>query len=128
MLATAIHRAGREIGEIGARLRKTLAHVEIIADRIETVTGGLKGGEKPIADVLASVGHLARGLERNMKIIDVSSAILASVGTAIAAYVKTRFPADQAGEPPAPTVVQVREEEQAQSATADSPEASIQAH
>ena len=85
-------------------MNRTLGQVEIISERVEVLSRGLKGGENSIADLLTSVGHLANGLERNMKIINVSSTIIASVGTAIAAYVKTRIPAEGLGEPLAPDV------------------------
>jgi len=61
---------------------------------------GFKDGETPIAALLDSVGHVANGLERNMKAINVVSTVMASVGTAIAAYVTTRRAAE-AGVPPA---------------------------
>ena len=102
MMALALHRAGKAAAEIGVRLNRTLAQVEVISDRVEVLSRGLKGGEASVADLLTSVGHLANGLERNMKVINISSAVIASVGTAIAAYVKTRFPAGGPEEPFAP--------------------------
>jgi len=104
MIAIAFHRAGREIAEIGARLTRTLTQFETISDRVEMLSRGFKGGETNIADLLTSVGDLARGLERNMKIINIFSAIMASIGPAIAAFVKTRFPVEETGKPitPAP--------------------------
>ena len=90
MVAIAFYRAGRAIAEIGAQLKRTLTQFEIISDRVEVLSRGFKGGEANIADLLNSVGHLARGLERNMKIINMVSAIIASVGTAIAAFVTTK--------------------------------------
>jgi hypothetical protein len=90
MAAIAISRVGGEIAATGAQLRRTLDHIEVIAERVETLSLGLKGGETQVAQALASVGQLARGLDRNMKIIDLISTLLASVGTAIAAFVATR--------------------------------------
>ena len=68
-MAIAFHRAAQEITEIGAQLRRTLDRIELIADRVEL---------------------MSRGLERNMKIVDVISTVLASAGAAVAAFVKTR--------------------------------------
>src|SRR3990172_3561727 len=82
MLAIAAYRAGRAIAEVGARLKRTLAQVEIISDRVEVLSRGLQGGETNVADLMASVGTLARGLDRNMKAISVFSTVAASVGTA----------------------------------------------
>lgn len=102
MLAIAAYRAGRAIAEVGARLKRTLAQVEIISDRVEVLSRGLQGGETNVADLMASVGTLARGLDRNMKAISVFSTLAASVGTAIAAYLGTRIPAGEAEQTPAP--------------------------
>ena len=107
MTAIAFYRAGRAIAEVGARLAPTLTQVETISDRVEVLSRGFKGGETDIADLLKSVGDLARGLEQNMKIINVISTILASVGPAAAAYIKTRFPAENTGKPPTPDAVAV---------------------
>jgi len=107
MIAIAFYRAGREMAEIGARLTRTLTQVETVSDRVEVLSRGFKGGETNIADLLTSVGDLARGLERNMKIINIFSAIMASVGPAIAAYVKTRFPAEETGKSLTPDVTAV---------------------
>ncbi len=104
MVAIAFHRVGREIAEIGPRLARTLTHVEAISDRVEVLSRGLKGGETDLADLMKSVGDLARGLERNMKTINVVSTVLASVGPAIAAYLKTRIPAEETGKPAKPDV------------------------
>jgi hypothetical protein len=96
MGAVALYRAGGAIADVGAKVKHTLARVDVISERVEVLTRGFKGGEADIADLLASVGHLARGLERNMKAINIVSAVLASVGTAIAAYVGARHPVDGA--------------------------------
>ena len=102
MGAVALYRASRAIAEIAAQLKRTLTQVEVISDRVEVLTRGFKDGEANIADLLTSVGDLARGLERNMKIINIFSAIMASVGPAIAAFLKTRFPVEETGKPPTP--------------------------
>jgi hypothetical protein len=92
MMAIGVHRAGKSITEIGERLRPTLAQVELISDRVEVLSRGLKGGEANVADLLASVGHVASGLEHNMKLINTTSAIVAAVGTAIATFLNARSP------------------------------------
>jgi len=89
LMFSVLYRAGKEIAEIGKRLRPTLSRIEIISERVETLSRGLEGGEKNIADLLAATGELARGLERNMKIINISAALIASVGPAVAAFVRT---------------------------------------
>jgi hypothetical protein len=91
MMAIAFYRAGREIADIGARLKRTLSQFEIITDRVEVLSRGLKGGEQDIADLLRSTGQLAHGLERNMRIINIFSTIVASAGVALATFAKTRF-------------------------------------
>lgn len=95
MITSAFRRAAREIAEIGGRLTRTLAQIETISDRVELLSRGLKGGETNVADLLAAVSTLAHGLDRNMKIINILTAILSSVGPAIASYLKTRFPAEE---------------------------------
>jgi hypothetical protein len=99
--------ASKEIADIGAQLKRTLNHVEIISDRVEVLSGGLKGGETNIADLLKSVGHIANGLERNMKTVNVLSTIMAALGTGVGAFVKTRFAAEGAGDSPMPEVAVV---------------------
>ena len=121
MITIAFYRAGREIAEIGARLTQTVTQFEIVSDRVEVLSRGFKGGETNIADLLTSVGNLARGLERNMKIINIFSAIMASVGPAVAALVKTRFPEEETGKPLAPDVVAVPEDGPPPSASAVAP-------
>jgi len=128
MLAIALYRVGREIAEIGARLRRTLTQVETVSDRIEVLSRGFKGGETNIADLLTSVGTLARGLERNMKIIGVFSAIMASLGPVIAAFVKSWFPGEETEKPPTPDVAAVPESGPPPSPSAVSPEANMDAH
>ena len=97
MLATAAYRAGREIAEVGVRLKRTLAQVEIIAGRVEVLSRGLEGGETKVAELMTSVGSLARGLDRTMKAVSVFSTIAAAAGSAVAAYLRTRTPAGESG-------------------------------
>ncbi len=91
MMTIAFYRLGREIAEIGARLRRTLTKCEIISERVEIVSRGLKGGENNIADLLATAGNLAHGIDRNMRVINIFSTISTSIGMAIAAFVKKRW-------------------------------------
>ena len=105
IITAAFYRVGKEIAEIGARLTRTLAKVETISDRVEMLSRGFKGGETDIASLLSSVGELSRGLERNMKIINIFSAIMASVGPVIAAFVNTRLQPDEKEKPLTPEVV-----------------------
>jgi hypothetical protein len=127
VMAMAFGRAGREIVEIGARLKRTLNQFEIISDRVEVLSRGFKGGETNIADLLTSVGHLASGLERNMKMINIFSTILASMGTAIAAFVKTRSPVKETGNPPTPDVSEAPENGVPPFSSAVTPEATPEA-
>ena len=99
MLASAAYRVGREVAEIGARLKRTLTQVEVISDRVEVLSRGLKGGEQTIAEVLAAVSHLASGLEHNLKTINLVSTIVASVGTAVATFVSARYPREAPATP-----------------------------
>lgn len=125
MGAVALYRAGNAIAEIGAGLKRTLAQVEIVSDRVEVLTRGLKGGEASIADLLTSVGHLARSLEHNMKTINVVSAIIASIGTAIAAWVGTRPTVAETGPTEAPDVTDVPEGRSPRAPSSVSPEATM---
>jgi hypothetical protein len=125
MITIAFYRAGREIAEIGAQMKRTLTRVETISDRVEILSRGFKGGEKDIADLLTSVGHVARGLEQNIKFINISSTIMASVATAVSAFVKTRFPAQEIGMPLTPPVTKAPENGASPSPAAVTPEATI---
>jgi len=107
MVASAAYRVGREIAEIGARLKRTLTQVEVISDRVEILSRGFEGGEATIAELLATVGQLASGLDRNMKTINLISTLVASVGTAVAAYVGTRYPDVATATPVTPDAVVV---------------------
>lgn len=89
--ALAIHRAGVAISDIGIQIKRTLTQIEIISDRVEVLSRGLQGGEKNVAELIAAVGSVAQGLERNMKIINITSTIIASVGSVVAAYAQNRF-------------------------------------
>ncbi|MDD5224851.1 MAG: hypothetical protein PHE84_12775 [bacterium] len=128
MIAIAFYRAGKKMAEIGAQLTRILARFETISDRVEVLSRGFQGGETSIADLLASIGNLARGLERNMKIINIFSTIMASVGTAIAAFIKTRSPGEETGKAPGPEVNAVPENGPPPSPSAASPEATSAAH
>ncbi len=101
------HRAGIEIAEIGAQMKRTMVHVEVISERVEVLSSGFKGGETDIADLLKTVGHIAQGLEKNMKTVNMLSAIVTTVGSAIGAFVKARFPAEGADNPSTPKAVGV---------------------
>jgi len=101
------HRAGNEIAEIGAQMKRTMVHVEVISERVEVLSRGFKGGETDIADLLKTVGHVAQGLERNMKTVNMLSAIMTTVGSAVGAFVKARSPAEEAGNPAIPESIGV---------------------
>ncbi|RJO66291.1 MAG: hypothetical protein C4523_13025 [Myxococcales bacterium] len=128
MIAITFYRTGREIVEVSARLRRTLTQVETVSDRLEVLSRGFKGGEKDIADLMASLGTLARGLEQNMKIINIFSAIMAAVGPVVAAFIKTRFPAEETGRPPEPDAATAPENGPPPFSSAASPGANMDAH
>jgi hypothetical protein len=88
MLALALFRAARRIESLGDQLEPTLAKVQIIATRVETLSRGLEGGEKNVADLLSVIGDLAHGVERNLRMINAASAILAAAAPAVAAFVQ----------------------------------------
>jgi|WetSurMetagenome_2_1015567.scaffolds.fasta_scaffold941436_1 hypothetical protein len=123
MGAVALYRAGSAIAQIGARLERTLTQVEVVSDRVEMLTRGLKGGEANIADLLTSVGHLARSLEHNMKTINVVSAVIASIGTAIAAWVRPAVA--ETGQTRAPAATDVFQAKPPRSPSPVSPEATV---
>jgi uncharacterized protein YoxC len=93
-MGVAFHRAGKEVAEIGAQLKRTLSQVEIISDRVEVLSRGFKGGETDIADLLKTVGHIAQSLERNMKTVSTLSTIVTTAGAAVGAFVKARYPTE----------------------------------
>ena len=125
MGAVALYRGSRAIAEIGSQLKGTLTQVEVISDRVEVLTRGLKGGEADIADLLASVGAIARSLEHNMKIINVVSTIIASIGTAIAAYLGAQPPGGETEQAQSPDINGVSHERPQPSQAAVSPEATV---
>lgn len=92
MTAMAVYRAGRALAEIGVQLKRTLSKLETVSDRVEVLSRGFEGKETNIADLLTTVGNLSRSIDRNMKIIDMFSAIAASVGMLISSLAKTRNP------------------------------------
>ena len=88
-LAVVLFRAAREITGLGRLLTPTLVKFQAISSRVETLSRGLEGGERNVADLLTVVGELSRSLERNMKMINVASTILAAAAPAVAAFVQT---------------------------------------
>jgi len=102
MLFAALNRAGREIAELGRRLKPTLSHIEVISERVETLSRGLEGGQKNIAALLAAMGDSAHALESNMKIINIASALITSLGPAAAAFIKTMRQPNRAEASPEP--------------------------
>lgn len=95
LLYVTLYRMGKEVAEIGRKLGPTLDRVQLISERMEVVSRGLEGGEKNIADLLAVMGKLAHGIDRNMKVINLFSAGLAVAGPAVSAFVKTMRHADE---------------------------------
>ena len=89
MLSVVLYRAAREIATVGRLLGPTLLKVQAISARIETVSRGLDGGEKTIAECLSVAGDLSRSMERNMKLINVASAVLAAAAPAVAAFIQS---------------------------------------
>lgn len=128
MITIAFYRTGREIAKIGAQMRRTLTQVEIVSDRVEILSRGFKGGEQDIADLLSSVGNVARGLEQNMKFINIFSTIMASVATAVSGFIKTRFPAEETASPLTPAAIKVPENGASPSPPDVSPEATMDVH
>lgn len=94
MLSVVLFRAGREIAGMGRALAPALVRIEAISERVDNLTRGLEGGEKSISELLAVVGELARGLERNMKMINVATTVLAAAVPAVAAFVQAMRAAD----------------------------------
>ena len=95
MLYITLYRMGKEITEIGKKLGPTLDRVQLISERVEVLSRGLEGGEKDIADLLAAMGSLAHGLDRNMKMVSLFSTGLAVAGPAVSAFVKTMRRTDE---------------------------------
>jgi hypothetical protein len=98
IMTRAFYRAGKEISQIGERLIKLLDQMEIISGRVEVITRGFKDGETEIADLLRSAGNLSRGIERNMKIINILSTFLTSVGSTAIAFFKQKIPSGKVQE------------------------------
>ena len=88
MLSIVLFRAAREVASIGKLLAPTLVKVQTISDRVEVLSRGLEGGDRNVADLLAVTGELARSMERNMKVINVASTILAAAAPAVAAFIQ----------------------------------------
>jgi hypothetical protein len=88
MAAVAIYRVGTEIAAVGAHLRQTLTQVDAIAGRVEVLSRGLKGGETDVAAMVASLGHLAHGIERNLSLINIFSTIAASIVPMIVSLIR----------------------------------------
>jgi hypothetical protein len=99
MACRAFYRAGKEISQIGERLMNLLSSAEIITDRFEVMTRGIKEGETDIADLIKSAGNLSRGINRNMKIINIFSTFLLSAGAAVTGFIKNKIPPEEATEP-----------------------------
>ena len=115
MLWLALFRASREMAEFGRQLAPTLAQIQTISTRVEIVSRGLEGGETRIAEFLAAIGALTGGLERNMKLLNFSTAMVAAAGPVLASLVNSfRQPDPSALEPDA-------DREDGGSAPADSP-------
>lgn len=96
MLSLAIYRAGREIAEAGRRLAPTLMQLQVISARAEVLSRGFEGGEKKFADLLATVGQLNQVFDRNIKIVSITSGILAAVGPALTAFAGALLQPDEA--------------------------------
>lgn len=98
-LAMALFRAASAIAEIVPKVTRTLTQFETIANRAELLSRGFKGGEADIADLLTAVGKLARGLERNLGIVNIVSGFAAAIGPAIAAFIRARVASEEPAEP-----------------------------
>jgi hypothetical protein len=106
MTARALYRAGRELAEISGQLKRTLSKIELISFRAEVLSRGFEGKETAISDLLESFGHLAHGIERNMKIVNLFSTIVTSLGMVIAAFFKARVPVKETEKPLTPDDVE----------------------
>ena len=124
-LALALFRAASGIAQVMPKMARTLTQIETIANRGEQLSRVFKDGEADIADLLTAVGKLARGIERNLRVVNVVSGIAAAIGPAIAAFVGARAAPEVPAEPhgstdrtscdpaPAPSAAGVRAEEPA---------------
>lgn len=88
LLCVVLYRAGREITATSRLLAPTLVNVQAISERVETLSRGLEGGEKRVADLLAALGERAQGMDRNMQLIQVATTVLAAAAPAIGAFVQ----------------------------------------
>ncbi len=128
MGAVALHRVGRAVAEIGGQATRVLTKVESVSDRVEVLTRGLDDGEANVADLVAAVGRIVRSLERNLKLVDIVSTILAAIGSAVAAYLNTRSAAAQSGQAETEVATPVAADRPPPSPRTDSPEKNLDAH
>ncbi len=128
MGAVAVYRAGRAVAELSGQAAGLLTKVESVSDRVEVLTRGLDGDEANVADLVAAVGRIVRGLERNMKLVDIVSTTLAAIGAAVAAYLNARSAAAQAGPVDPGDATTPVADRPPPAPAADSPEANLDAH
>ena len=89
------------LAEAGRSLSRTLVHVELVSARVEVLSRGLEGGDARVAEILASVAHLAQGVERNLGTMNMQSTVVTSIGAVVAAGIRARFGGDDPPAPPA---------------------------
>ena len=102
MAALAIRQASRDIHQIGQRLAPTLDSIQRISERVETLSQGLEGGERNIAQLLQVLGEVSATLQRNIKVVNIASAVMAAAGPAVAAFVSSLRKDDETGLTPVP--------------------------
>lgn len=90
-MAYAFYRASIKIAEMSATVSRTLNHFEVISERVENLSRGLKDGDKDIAFLLKSVGAIGRTIDENKKSINIISAIITAFGPIIVTFIQTRF-------------------------------------
>lgn len=78
MAAIALFKVIRQIVEIGPSVKRTLAHIETISDRVEI---------------------LSNNLDRNMKIINILSLVASSIGPVVSAISKKMHTGEGQEEP-----------------------------
>jgi uncharacterized protein YoxC len=88
-VALAVLGASKEFTALCRQLRPTVDEVQLITQRVEKMSRGLNGGEKKLADLLTTVGEVTEGVHRSMRLLHIASAVAASVGPAVAAFIKT---------------------------------------
>jgi len=98
MFTTVLYRAAREVTSIGTLIEPTLLKVQVISDRVEALSEGLEGGESSVAKLLSVIGELSRGLERNLKVINVASTVIAAAAPAVVAFIQARRAKDETGD------------------------------